>query len=129
MDVLFTGLLPEYDGFFLFLLLAIPAVILILLAWQVETAVKSAYYNETLGRGRFITSYKTHPREWELVHRISVNLAFFLISQWFLFVYGFVSALTAYLALVAYGRGNKPLSETAKLASLDNRVEDRSHDD
>jgi len=111
IDWLFTGILPDYDGFFLFIVLGTPVIIFSLLVWQMDEKVKLSVGSDIKMSSRFVASYRVHSREWNIVHKLLMYLTDIIISLWFLFVFGFVAALVAFIVIAIYGKRNQSLSE------------------
>ena len=115
LEWFFTGLLPEVDGLTLFLYLGIPGVILLWFARQVKLAAERPLDSASAGEDRLATLFRVHPRAWSRVYRLANGVAQFLISQWFLFVWGFIPSLVAFVTLLfALRSNNRPQSETTR---------------
>ena len=90
------------------------------LARQIELAAERSFDSASAGDDRLATLIQVHPRAWSIVHRLADGVAQFLLSIWFLFVWGFISSLIAYVTLLLISKRNsRSLSEITRNTDSD----------
>ncbi len=111
---LFTGLLPDVDALLLLVYLGFPAFILLWLAREIEHAAERSLDSLSAEAPRLTKWYSAHPQRWNRIHNVANELPVFLISQWILFVWGFIPAVVAFVTmlLILGAKGEFPYGRT-----------------